>query len=58
LGTISQLQIKFFSKWEEYFAQPTVGASKRVAKLAKKGQIACFLKPRLKGFLGALCGFA
>jgi hypothetical protein len=32
--------------------------SRKGAKRAKKGQITRFLKPRLKGFLGVLCGFA
>jgi len=36
---LRQLYIKFFSKRQDIFSQPKEGASKRDAKLAKKGHI-------------------
>jgi len=47
---INQLRVKFYSKWQEIFAQ--------IRKARKEMPIDSFLNPRLEGFLGVLCGFA
>jgi hypothetical protein len=51
----SQLQIKFFSKRQEIFSQPKVGASKRDAKLAISFG---FKNQDLKIFFASFAGFA
>jgi len=45
--TLSQLQVKFFSKREEYFAQ-----SRQARK--ERPNLVFFFEPRLKGFLGVI----